>query len=136
MISIGHNKKILLNRRRELRKHQTDAELKLWQRLRAKRLSGLKFSRQYGVGRYILDFFCFEARLAIELDGSQHAEPSQVAYDLERTEFLAESGINVLRFWNHEVINEIESVMEKIRSFLQDSPQPSLSERGPKEILP
>lgn len=114
MLSIGHNKKILLDRRRELRERQTDAESKLWQRLRRKCFLGLKFCRQYGVGPYIVDFFCFEARLAIEVDGEQHVIPAQAAYDAERTEYLRESGIRVIRFLNQDVSQAIDEVMEEI----------------------
>ncbi len=98
---------------RELRTHQTDAEGLLWEVLRAKRFFGLKFRRQHSVGRYILDFYCPEKKLNIELDGGQHAE--QQAYDTERTKCLEQEGIRVLRFWNNEVLQETEAVLEAIR---------------------
>ena len=115
------------DRRRELRRRQTDAEIRLWYFLRARRLRGFKFCRQYGVGPYILDFYCFEAGLAVELDGGQHADPSQAAYDAERTDFLISTGIKVLRFWNHEVLKETEVVVETIASRLTPAP---LFQRG------
>src|SRR3989338_5263840 len=84
-------------RRRILRKKQTDAEHKLWQRLRNKQVQGLKFYRQYGVGSYILDFYCPQRLLAIELDGSQHLATRE--YDNDRTAYLQRLGITVIRFW-------------------------------------
>ncbi|MEW6678402.1 MAG: endonuclease domain-containing protein [Pseudomonadota bacterium] len=97
---------------RDLRGQQTDAEQLLWQILRAKRFLGLKFRRQHPVGRYILDFYCGELKLAIELDGGQHAEHQ--AYDQDRTRFLEEQGIHVLRYWNNQMLGETEAVLETI----------------------
>jgi very-short-patch-repair endonuclease len=103
----------LKKRRKELRKNQTDAEYILWQKLRNKHL-GKKFYRQYSVGPYILDFFCTEARLAIELDGSTHSKEEIAFYDQERTAFLKEQGIRVVRFWNKEIIDNFENTLKKI----------------------
>jgi very-short-patch-repair endonuclease len=100
--------------RRNLRKNQTDAERKLWSILRAKQINGLKFFRQYGVGSYILDFYCPQCRLAIELDGSQHNEPINRRKDEKRSDYLRSQNINVLRFWNNEVINNFEGVEERL----------------------
>ncbi len=97
---------------RELRSHQTDAEQLLWEVLRAKRFLDLKFRRQHPAGRYILDFYCDELKLAIELDGGQHAE--QQGYDQERSACLEEQGIHVLRFWNNQLLGETEAVLEAI----------------------
>ena len=97
---------------RELRARQTDAENLLWGLLRNRRLFGLKFRRQYPLRPYILDFYCHEAKLAIELDGGQHAE--QLHYDQQRTDRLEGQGILVLRFWNNEMLQQTESVLEKI----------------------
>jgi very-short-patch-repair endonuclease len=97
---------------KELRKNSTDAERALWRQLRAHRLAGYKFRRQQSIGRYIVDFLCFEKRLIVELDGGQHAE--QVAYDAERTAWLQSQGFKVLRFWNHEVLQNTEAVLEVI----------------------
>ena len=99
-------------RRRTLRKKQTDAECKLWQRLRNKQVHGLKFYRQYSVGSYILDFYCPQRLLAIELDGSQHLAAKE--YDDDRTAYLQRLGITVIRFWDHEVLQEMDVVMEVI----------------------
>ena len=97
---------------RDLRAHQTDAENLLWGMLRNRRLLGLKFRRQYPLDPYILDFYCHDAMLAIELDGGQHAE--RQPYDLQRTAYLKRRGVRVLRFWNNEVLQETESVLERI----------------------
>lgn len=94
---------------KELRKNSTDAERALWRQLRAHRLLGYKFRRQQPIGRYIVDFVCFEKHLIIELDGGQHAE--QVAYDEERSAWLQAHEFQVLRFWNHDVLQDTEAVM-------------------------
>ena len=122
----------LLARARELRQDATDAEKLLWQLLRNRQLDGWKFRRQHPIGKYILDFYCHEARLAIELDGSQHAETEQAEYDRQRTESLEAEGIRVLRFWNNEVLKETQAVVQEIWNALQDSlsPGPSPTGRG------
>jgi len=104
----------LKDRRRELRKNHTESEKLLWEQLRNKRCNGLKFWRQYSVGGYILDFYCPQYRLAIELDGVQHAKPEHRSYDEERTRYLESHNVRVLRFWNNEVKNYLESVLQKI----------------------
>ncbi len=104
----------ILQHARELRRELTDAERPLWGIVRARRFLGLKFRRQHPVGPYILDFYCDELRLAIELDGGQHAE--QQAYDSARTAYLKQQGIDVLRFWNNEVLANTEAVLEAIYS--------------------
>ena len=105
-------------RRRDLRKNQTDAERKLWDIIRNKQMKGLKFFRQYSVGPYILDFYCPSKKLAIEVDGGQHAEEGQQKYDENRSEYLTQNNINVIRFWDNEVLTNIEGVEEKIFSLL------------------
>lgn len=97
---------------RQLRKNSTEAERVLWRHLRLRQLEGYKFRRQQPVGQYIVDFVCFETRLVIELDGGQHGE--QVAYDAERSAWLQAQGFRVLRFWNHEVLQDIEAVKRVI----------------------
>jgi very-short-patch-repair endonuclease len=101
---------------REMRGRMTDAEALLWQILRNRRIAGAKFRRQHPVGRYILDFYCDEKKLGIELDGGQHAEA--VDYDARRDAWLRTQGIRVLRFWNNQVLTETEAVMEAIYSEL------------------
>jgi uncharacterized radical SAM protein YgiQ len=102
----------LLDHARELRTHQTDAEQLLWGVLRAKRFLGYKFRRQHPVEPYILDFYCDSLKLAIELDGGQHAE--QQTYDDKRTAALEAQDIRVLRFWNNDVLAQTEAVLEAI----------------------
>jgi very-short-patch-repair endonuclease len=114
-----------LDRRRALRRSSTDAEAALWSELRSGRLAGFKFRRQHSCGPYILDFYCAELRLAIELDGGQHYEPSAAAYDDERTRFLRERGLVVLRFPNDLVFRERLVVLEVIAAALGiGSPSP------------
>ena len=98
-------------RARAMRGAPTDAELRLWRLLRDRRLSGLKFRRQVPVGPYIVDFLCVAARLIVEADGSQHAESSR---DEVRDAYLLREGRRVARFWNHEVIQNREVVLETI----------------------
>ena len=95
----------------QLRKKSTPAELKLWSRIRNDQL-GVTFRRQHAIGKYIPDFCSPKAKLIIELDGSQHL--NQGAYDEERTEYLKSQGYKVIRFWNHQVMNDIEGVIRAI----------------------
>jgi very-short-patch-repair endonuclease len=99
----------------------TDAERKLWQRLRGEQL-GVKFRRQHPVLGYVLDFVALESKVAIEVDGGQHSE--QVEYDEKRSADLAAAGFKVLRFWNNEVLNEIESVVEVILDTVRNPSPP------------
>lgn len=107
----------LSGRARELRKAMTDAERRLWGRLRNEQL-GARFRRQAPIGPYIADFVCFAQRLVIECDGGQHAEPVQAAHDGERTAFLEDAGFRVLRFWNNEVLGNLDGVVERITQVL------------------
>jgi very-short-patch-repair endonuclease len=97
---------------RELRNNLTDAEWLLWQHLRLRQLGGYKFRRQQPLGPYVVDFVCLEKRLIIEVDGGQHNE--QVTYDTERSAWLEAQGFRVLRFWSHEVLQNIEAVKEVV----------------------
>ena len=97
---------------RSLRKNQTDAERKLWRCLRARELCGFKFRRQYPIAPYIADFICVEKRLIVEIDGGQHATMTEI--DNTRTEFLNARGYRVLRFWNNEVLQQLDAVLAKI----------------------
>ena len=119
-MSFLYNNPGLKDRRKELRKRQTNAEELLWQCLRNKQLNNLKFFRQYSVGSYILDFYCPQKRLAIELDGGHHAEPKNKAYDEIRSKHLKEMGIEVLRFWNNKVKEDLDGVVEKIKEKTKD----------------
>ena len=106
----------LVSLSRNLRKNQTDAENLLWRHLRGNQLEGLRFRRQHPIGRYIVDFVCLEKRLVLELDGGQHGEENEQIKDSERDHWLSEEGYQVSRFWNNEVLTNLEGVMEAIRS--------------------
>ncbi len=99
---------------KQLRSHLTSAEQTLWYLLRDRRFLGLKFRRQHSVPPYVLDFYCDAIKLAIELDGGQHNETAAEQRDEKRSVYLHERGIEVLRYWNHEVLNETESVLEDL----------------------
>jgi very-short-patch-repair endonuclease len=119
-------------RARALRKRQTDAERFLWRRLRARQLGGYKFRRQELLDPYIVDFVCLESKLIVELDGGQHSE--QLEYDAERSSYLSRLGFKVLRFWNHDVLRNIEPVLEWIRLELTKSPLPKGGEAGLEKV--
>ena len=104
---------------RRLRKVETWAEKLMWKWLQDRRFSGYKFRRQHPIGKYSLDFFCDEADLAIELDGSQHGFPEQQRRDAEREEFLKSNGIKTLRFWNSFLRRHPQAVRDKIFAELQ-----------------
>jgi very-short-patch-repair endonuclease len=104
---------------RKLRSNMTDAETHLWQHLRARQIIGLKFRRQHPAGKYILDFACIEAKLAIELDGGQHNELQM--QDKLRTAWLESQEWMVLRFWNNEVLQNTEGVLEEIYKTLSQA---------------
>jgi very-short-patch-repair endonuclease len=97
---------------RKLRKTQTDAELRLWHQLRGRRLGGLKFKRQVPIAGFVADFVCEEARLVIEIDGSQHG--TRAAQDEERTKRLNIAGYEVLRFWNNDVTDNLDGVLVRV----------------------
>ncbi len=109
-----YNRKELKFYRRELRRSQTPPEDILWKELRGKKFLGYKFFRKYSVDRYILDFYCPKSRLAVELDGSHHAEKDVEEYDNIRTINLECYSIKVIRFWNSEVKYNLNSVLQTI----------------------
>jgi adenine-specific DNA-methyltransferase len=115
----------MIDRSRRFRKNATDAENALWKLLRARRLSGAKFRRQHPFGRYILDFYSVEARLAIEVDGGQHLSPDGVERDAARTRFLRARRIRVLRFTDREVLLEPDGVIASIERVLAMTPRTS-----------
>ncbi len=110
-----YNDPRLKDRRRELRKNMTEAEELLWGRVRKRRMQGYKFLRQYSVGPYILDFFCVALQLGIEVDGRFHGHSDNAAYDRQRTDFLESHDIEVIRFWNNEVLQNTDSVVARIK---------------------
>ena len=118
-------------RARALRKNLTDAEKLLWRHLRDRQLDGCKFRRQHPIGKFIVDFVCVEKKLVIEVDGGQHA--TKVEADLQRSEHLRKKGYRTLRFWNNEVLQKTESVLEAVLLSLSEdapSPRPSPPNRG------
>ncbi len=105
---------LAFRRARTLRHEQTDTERVLWGRLRARRLNGLRFRRQFPISPFITDFCCRECRLVIELDGGHHATAEAIARDRRRTRLIEERGYRVIRFWDNEVLTNIEGVIEAI----------------------
>lgn len=101
--------------RKFLRNNSTQTKQLLWQQLKNKKLSGIKFRRQYSVGKYILDFYSIEIRLGIEVDGELHEEKSAIEYDNKRTEYLKLRKIGLIRFSNKEIFNNISEVLNKIK---------------------
>ncbi len=119
----------MIERARELRKNMTDAERKLWAVLRREHL-GYKFRRQAPIGRYIVDFVCFEKKLVIEVDGGQHlSNPA----DQVRDHWLNTQGFRVIRFWNNDVLTNLTGVVDSIQRALKPPPQPSPQGGGSKE---
>lgn len=98
---------------RTLRKNMTDSELKLWSRIRRKQLHGLQFYRQRPIGNYIVDFYCPQAQLVLEVDGSQNLHGQNIKTDQYRDSYLKQQGVKVLRFDNLQVLNQIDAVIEK-----------------------
>ena len=124
---------------RQLRRDSTEAERVLWQLLRNRQLGGHKFRRQTPIGPFFVDFVCMERRLVIEVDGSKHRQQAQ--YDDERTQALEFEGFRVQRFWNSEILTDLESVADSILMELEggsaEGPSPSPSGRGdPNPRLP
>ena len=106
---------------RELRQRSTEAEQKLWALLRNKQLNGKKFRRQHAIAGYVADFYCHESKLIIELDGNFHKNIDVKASDRARTALLNEMGITVLRFWNNELINDSQKVLQTISYHLNQT---------------
>jgi very-short-patch-repair endonuclease len=115
---------VLHHRARILRRNQTDAEAKLWACLRARRFSDFRFRRQFPIANFIADFACPRAKLVIELDGGQHLK--QAAKDAWRTRLIEVRGYRVIRFWDHEVLIEIDAVLERIYEELRGADPTSL----------
>jgi very-short-patch-repair endonuclease len=110
-----------------LRTNMTDAEKRLWYLLRGHRLKGIKFKRQAPIGRYIVDFVCFQSNLMIEVDGGPHADNDA---DLRRRRWLEDQGFRVLRFWNNEVLSNTDAVLEAILSAID------IERRNPSPVTP
>ena len=125
---VGSHMNDLVSLSRNLRKRQTDAENLLWRHLRGKQLEGFRFRRQHPIGRYIVDFVCLEKRLILEIDGGQHAIEKEK--DIERDNWLKAEGYSTLRFWNNEVLTNLEGVFETIRLNILSNPE-NIETNGP-----
>lgn len=110
-----YNHKILKDRRRQLRTEQTPAEKLLWQHISRDKIFGLRFLRQYSVGPYILDFYCAKLRLGVEVDGEVHNEKERKLYDKDREKYLKNLDIEVIRFWNDDVLKNIRDVLKELQ---------------------
>ena len=113
---------IIKNNSRNLRKNMTDVERMLWAKIRGRQLQGFRFRRQHPIGSYIIDFICLELKLIIELDGSQHMGQQQ--YDMKRSQWLQSNGFKIMRFWNSDILDDLDGVMQAICMHLPPS-QPS-----------
>ena len=111
-----------INLARNLRRKESDAERKLWSKLRSRQFENLKFRRQHPIGKFIVDFVSFEKKIVIEVDGDHHIESGNVENDKKRTAWLESEGFRVIRFWNNDVLLNIEGVaariLEEINSYI------------------
>ncbi len=108
------NRKYLKTKRKHLRNNSTEAEILLWTYLKGKQLAGRKFRRQQSIGNYIVDFYCPEEKLVVELDGDFHFDDDVKKYDEERTDYINNFGIKLIRFENQEVLYNLETVLKSI----------------------
>lgn len=119
-----YNKKSSEHLRRSLRKQMTPAEIALWSMIRKKQINGARFLRQFSIGKYIVDFYCPEHHLAIELDWEPHFDEERIQKDNERTDYLQSKGIRVLRFENFEVFDYPQRTIDEIKKYLFSDEQP------------
>lgn len=122
-----------LDFKRRLRSDMTGPEKRLWSKLRARQLQGLKFRRQHGVGPYIVDFYCPEQALVIEIDGDSHADADQIVKDKQREKYLLALGLRVIRYINDDIVKNLDGVLEDLIEKLSPrstSPCTSLRRRG------
>jgi very-short-patch-repair endonuclease len=103
---------------RALRHNESDAERNLWSRIRNSRLEGVKFRRQQPIGNYIVDFVSFEKKIIVEVDGGQHNDSIKIISDKQRTAYLEGKGYRIIRFWNNDVLENIDGVLMKIQETL------------------
>lgn len=106
--------KLKINQARALRKNQTTAEKIIWQKLRSRQLAGFKFRRQHNIGKFIVDFYCDEIKLIIEIDGDVHAYKQRENHDKERQKILESKGFEIARYTNYEVFNNLNGVLDDI----------------------
>ena len=122
-----------LDLKRRLRSNMTAQEARLWSRLRARQLQGLKFRRQHGIGPYIVDFYCPEQSLVIEVDGDSHPDADQIVKDERRDRYFQSLGLRVIRYINDDILKNVDGVLEDLAERLSSgstSPRPSLRRRG------
>lgn len=122
-----------LDLKRRLRANMTGPEIRLWSRLRARQFQGLKFRRQHGIGPYIVDFYCPEQSLVIEIDGDSHADAGQIAKDQPRDKYFQSLGLRVIRYFNDDIVRNLDGVLEDLSGKVSSgstSPYPSLRRRG------
>ena len=125
-----HYNRNLKQRSRELRENMTDAERRLWAKIRLKQLRGCQFYRQKPIGDYIVDFFCPRAKLVVEVDGSQHVSDEISEYDRIRDEYMSSLGLRVLRFTNTDVLKDVGGVIGRIEGEIEGNPPVSLFMKG------
>ncbi|MEC4672670.1 MAG: DNA-3-methyladenine glycosylase [Nitrospirota bacterium] len=131
----GKSTNLLLTR--HLRSAMTPAESRLWSHLRSKQFHAFKFRRQHGIGPFIVEFFCPQQRLVVEVDGDVHAEPINLKREAEREEYLRSLGLLIVRYTNDEVLNNLEGVIENLLGIISKdstSPSPSLQRRGNQKL--
>ena len=126
------NKKSETKKRKELRHQMSKAEVVLWTQLKGKKMQGHKFRRQYGVGPYVLDFYCPKLRLAIEIDGDSHFQAGAEEYDRDRQALIEKLGIRFLRFTNLGVYESLNGVLEKVADAVQRIKRDSTASPGSK----
>lgn len=119
-----HNKPELKSFRKQLRNNGTSAEAVLWMQLKQKQLDGRKFRRQHSIGNYIVDFYCPQEKLAVELDGEDHFWEESIHYDYKRSCYLVGLGISVIRFENKWVFEDMDYILTEIRKCFQKRIQP------------
>ena len=122
-----------LDIKRRLRSNMTGPETRLWSALRARQLQGMKFRRQHGIGPYIVDFYCPEQSLVIEIDGDSHADADQIVRDQLRNKYFQSLGLRVIRYFNNDIVKNLAGVLEDLADKLASgstSPRPSLRRRG------
>ncbi|MEW6516108.1 MAG: endonuclease domain-containing protein [candidate division FCPU426 bacterium] len=119
--------------RKQLRENMTDVERKLWYSLKDRRFGGLKFRRQHPIGPYVVDFYCAEKHLVVELDGGQHAMNEK--QDQEWSRYLELQGYKIIRFWNNDIQNNIEGVLQRLSEYICDPSPSPLPLKRERDIL-
>jgi len=125
------NRKHQGEKRKRLRNNMPEAERVLWNHIRNKKLGGLRFRRQVGIGEYIVDFYCPQLRIVLELDGDSHFTKEAVVYDNERNAYMESLGLHVIRYTNDRIKYDLERVIEELKQIISEpEPSPSLRRRG------